>query len=107
MTSLAIFAFLQTPAPQANPLIQLVPFVLIAGVFYFLVFMPMQRQKKAQQQMLSSLQNGANVLTSGGLVGTIVSISDDKVVLRVKPDNIKIEVARNAITGVIPEEKKS
>ena len=67
----------------------------------------MQRQKKNTQKMLSSLQNGNTVLTSGGIVGTIVSIGDDDtLVLRVKPDNIKLQVARSAVSNLVAGEGK-
>ena len=67
----------------------------------------MQRQKKKQAAMLTSLQNGNTVLTSGGIVGTIVSIGDDDtLVLRVKPDNIKLQVARSAVSNLVGEVKK-
>ena len=67
----------------------------------------MQRQRKQQQKMLAGLQNGSVVTTSGGIVGTIVAIeSDDTVVLRVKPDNIKLQVARSAISTVVSGEGK-
>ncbi len=66
------------------------PLLVIVGIFYLLVFMPMQRQKKQQAQMLKDLQNGSVVLTTGGIVGTIVTINnDDTLILRVKPDNVK------------------
>ena len=69
--------------------------------------MPMQRQKKQQQKMLSNLQNGNVVLTSGGIVGTIVAIeSDDTLVLRVKPDNVKIQVARGSVSSLVSGEVK-
>jgi len=85
----------------------ILPIVLIFGIFYFLLFLPMQRQKKNQQKMLSSLQNGNTVLTSGGIVGTIVSIGDDDtLVLRVKPDNIKLQVARSAVSNLVTGEGK-
>ena len=91
---------------QAGPLGQLqlmLPFVLIAVVFYFLVFMPMQKQKKQTQQMQTSLKNGIVVLTSGGIVGTIVSVNDDETLtIRVKPDNLKLQVARVSVTGIVP-----
>jgi len=62
----------------------------------------MQRQKKKQAAMLSTLQNGNTVLTSGGIVGTIVSIGDDDtLVLRVKPDNIKLQVARSSVSNLV------
>jgi preprotein translocase subunit YajC len=65
----------------------------------------MQRQKKAQKLMLASLAAGNVVQTSGGIIGTVVSIAadDDTLVLRIKPDNIKIQVARSAVSGVISE----
>jgi len=67
----------------------------------------MQRQKKNTQKMLASLQNGNTVLTSGGIVGTIISIGDDDtIVLRVKPDNIKLQVARSAISNLVTGEVK-
>ena len=53
------------------------PFLLILGIFYFLLILPMQRQKKNQQKMLRELQNGNVVLTNGGIVGTIVAIDPD------------------------------
>ena len=69
--------------------------------------MPMQRQKKNQKLMLASLENGNVVLTSGGIVGTIVAIeSDDTLVIRVKPDNVKIQVARSAVSSVVSGEGK-
>ena len=81
------------------------PLILIVGIFYFLVFMPMQRQKKQQAAMLKGLQNGNVVLTTGGLLGTIVTINDDTLILRVKPDNIKLQVARSAVSSLVTEEK--
>ena len=67
----------------------------------------MQRQKKKTQEMLKSLQNGNTVLTSGGIVGTIISIGDDDtLVLRVKPDNIKLQVARSAVSNLVAGEGK-
>ena len=84
------------------------PLLVIVAIFYLLVFMPMQRQKKQQAQMLKDLQNGNVVLTTGGIVGTIVTINnDDTLILRIKPDNVKLQVARSAISGLVTEEKKT
>ena len=98
-------AFLLQQQTAANPLMQFLPLIFIVAIFYFLVFMPMQRQKKQQAQMLSSLEAGAEVLTTGGIVGTIVNISGDTLVLRVKPDNIKLQIARSAVASLIKPEK--
>src|SRR5215475_10068039 len=89
----------------SNPLLSFLPLIFIVGIFYFLVFMPMQRQKKQQAQMLSSLQAGSEVVTTGGLMGTIVSITGDTLILRVKPDNVKLQIARSAVSSLINAEK--
>ena len=97
---------LQTSSPGGS-LLGFLPILLIFGIFYFLLFMPMQRQKKQQQKMLKSLQNGNVVLTSGGIVGTIISMGDDDtLVLRVKPDNVKLQVARSAVSTLMTGENK-
>ena len=95
---------IQTQSPT-NPILSFLPILLIFAIFYFLLFMPMQRQKKQQKKMLMELEAGSVVLTSGGIVGTIVAIEDDTIVLRVKPDNIKIQMARSAVAGLVPEKK--
>lgn len=77
------------------------------AIFYFLVFMPMRRQQKNQKEMLKSLVNGQTVVTSGGIIGTIVGVNDDTLVLRVKPDNIKIQVSRSAVTNVVKMDEQA
>jgi preprotein translocase subunit YajC len=100
-----VLAFLQGAA-ASSPL-SFLPIVLIFGIFYFLLFLPMQRQKKQTAKMLTELQNGNVVITSGGIVGSIVSIGDDDtLVLRVKPDNIKIQVARSSVSSLVSKEAK-
>jgi preprotein translocase subunit YajC len=97
---------LQSASPTSSAL-GLLPILLIFGIFYFLLFLPMQRQKKQQQKMLASLENGNTVVTSGGIVGTIVAIEgNDTLVLRVKPDNIKIQITRASVSGMAPGENK-
>jgi preprotein translocase subunit YajC len=105
MSDTLYLALLQTQA--TNPILGFLPMILIFGIFYFLLFMPMQKQKKQQKQMLASLQNGNVIQTSGGILGTIVSLNaeDDTLIIRVKPDNIKIQVARSAVAGLISEKQ--
>ena len=101
--------FLQaTPAaPGPSSWMSFLPILLIFGIFYFLLFLPMQKQRKQTQKMLSSLQNGQTVVTSGGIVGTIVAIDgDDTLVLRVKPDNLKLQVARSAVSSLVSTDVK-
>jgi preprotein translocase subunit YajC len=98
--------FLQTGSPLGS-MAQMLPILLIFGIFYFLLFLPMQRQRKNTQKMLAGLQNGNTVVTSGGIVGTIVAIeNDDTLVLRVKPDNVKIQVSRSSVSSLVTSEGK-
>jgi preprotein translocase subunit YajC len=63
--------------------------------------MPMRRQQKNTKEMIKALQNGQTVVTSGGIIGTIVAVNDDTLILRVKPDNLKLQVSRSAVTSVV------
>ncbi len=82
----------------------ILPLILIFVVFYFLLILPQQRRQKKWQSMLSELKTGDRVITSGGIRGTVIALRDDYVHLRVAPDNLKLEVARNAIAQVAPPE---
>ena len=102
--------WLQQAAPAA-PVGQSFWYLQIAfiiAIFYFLIFMPMQKQKKQQAAMLASLEAGKEVVTSGGIVGTIVNVSPDTLILRIRPDNVKLQVARSAVSSVVtPESAKA
>ena len=89
----------QSAAP--SPVMQFLPLVLIVVIFYLLVFMPMQKQKKAQAAMLESLSAGNEILTTGGIIGTIVSVAQDTLIVRVKPDNIKLQISRSAVASLV------
>jgi preprotein translocase subunit YajC len=97
---------LQAAPSSGNPLLSFLPLLLIVAIFYFLVFMPMQRQRKQQQQMLRELDNGDVVVTSGGIVGTVVNITDDRLVLRVKPSDTKLEFLRSAVSSRLEQSKE-
>ncbi len=104
MTSFGLI--LQAQGAPGNPYLTFLPLILIVAIFYFLVMMPMQRQKRQTAQMLRDLQNGSVVLTTGGIVGTIVTINpDDTLILRVKPDNIKLQVSRASVSGLVTDIK--
>ena len=98
-------AFWLQQQPAANPIMGFLPLIFIVAIFYFLVFMPMQRQKKQQAAMLAGLQAGNEVITTGGIVGTVVSVATDTLIVRVKPDNIKLQIARSAVASMVSAEK--
>ena len=68
-------------------------------VFYFLLILPNQRRQKKQQEMLAALKSGDRVVTSGGIRGTIVGIKDDFLLLRVPPEQVKLEILRSAVVS--------
>ena len=84
---------------------QIAMLVFIFAIFYFLLIMPQQRRQKKWQAMLSALKTGDKITTSGGLRGTIISLKDDAVTLRVPPDNLKLEVSRGSVVSVTTAEE--
>jgi preprotein translocase subunit YajC len=89
---------------SGNSIALFAPYLLIGVVFSFLLFMPMQKQKKRQQAMLNELKTGDVVVTSGGITGTVTSVESDTIVVRVKPDNVKLQFARSSVSTVVPPE---
>ena len=83
------------------------PLIFIFAIFYFLLILPQQRRQKKWQQMLGQLKTGDKVVTTGGLRGTIVAIKDDTLLLRVPPDNLRLEVSRGAIASVTTADEES
>jgi len=81
-------------------LVQLLPFVLIFGIFYFLLILPQQRQRRKVQDMLANLKTGDRVITNGGIYGTIVGFRDSNVVQLQVASQLKIDVARSAIASL-------
>jgi preprotein translocase subunit YajC len=86
--------------PGGSSLLSLAPLLFIFAIFYFLLIMPQQKKQKKWQAMLGELKNGDKIVTSGGLRGTIISLKDDSLVLRVPPDNLKLEVSRASVVSV-------
>ena len=78
--------------------------VAIFGIFYVLLIMPQQRRQKKWQAMLTQIKSGDKVITSGGITGTVMSVKDDALVLRLPPDNIKIEVTRASVVTLTTNE---
>ncbi len=93
-----------TSSPEGSPrgggLMGMMPLVLVFFIIYFLVIRPQQKQKKEHQKMITNLKKGDRVLTSGGIYGNIVGIKDNLVVLKLT-ENVKVELAKNAISQVV------
>ena len=100
-TSLALLA--ASPAGGGSSIPMLLPLLLIP-VLYLVMIRPQQKRQKQWQEMLGSIKTGDRITTAGGIRGTIISIKDDAVIVRVAPDNIKMEVAKNAIASVTTQD---
>lgn len=90
----------------ASPLLQLFPFVLIIGIMYLLIFRPQQQQAKEHQKMLAALAKNDDVVTSGGIHGTVVNVKDKTVIIRVD-DNARLEVEKNCIVRIEKRQDKT
>ena len=99
-------ALLQTSGGATAALVQFAPIVAIGLVFYFLVIAPANKQRKKTQEMISSLKKGDNVITTGGIYGTVQGVEPDAVYLKIA-DNVKVKVTRSAISGVVTEDSKT
>ncbi len=84
----------------------LLPLLLIP-ILYLLMIRPQQRRQKQWQSMLENIKTGDRVTTAGGIRGIILSIKDDAIIIRVAPDNLKLEVAKTAIASVTTQETSS
>jgi preprotein translocase subunit YajC len=98
-------------APQQgspSPWLQFIPFLLILGIFYFVMVLPMRKRQQKVREFLSALKVGDKVITSGGIFGSITRVGDQSVQLQIA-NNVRIEVSRPAIVGyqgqdpVVPE----
>jgi preprotein translocase subunit YajC len=83
---------------NVSPLVQLVPFALVLGIFYFIILLPMRRRQKKVQEFLANLKVGDRVVTTSGIYGSITKISDQTVQLQIA-DKIRIEMAKASIGG--------
>ena len=81
------------------------PLVIIMGIFYVLLILPAQRRQKKTQEMINALKNGDKVITSGGILGTIVGLEGETIQLRIA-DQVKVKILRSAVTGLQPDGKE-
>jgi preprotein translocase subunit YajC len=94
--------FLQQPAPQPSPLGPLIMFLPIIAIFYLIVFRPARQRQKKLQQMVDNLKTGDKIITTGGLMGTVVGLRGDRLQVRIA-ENVKVEIARSAVAAMQQE----
>lgn len=81
---------------QPNMIVQLVPMILIFGIFYFLVIMPEKKKQKQHQELLKNLSKNDEVVTSGGIHGIVVNVKEKTVVLRLD-ESCRVEFDKEAV----------
>jgi preprotein translocase subunit YajC len=104
-TSLAFIA--PGPGAAGGGIIGFLPMLLLLPILYLVMIRPQQKKQKQWQEMLGSIKAGDRVTTAGGIRGIILSIKDDAIVIRVAPDNLKLEVAKSAIASVTTQDGAS
>ena len=100
-----LFIFFQGGGGGGNFLVAIMPWILIFGVFYFLLIVPQRKRQKALQETINNLKAGDRIVTSGGVIGTITAVRDNTLLIRSAEKSI-IEVSRGAIAGLQEEETK-
>lgn len=85
-------------AEGGSPLLQIVPFVLILGIFYFIILLPSKRKQQKVQEFLENLKENDRIITTSGIYGQITRLNGDKVQLQIA-DKVRIDVSRAAIGG--------
>ncbi len=91
---------------EANPIMAFFPLILMFGVFYFLLIRPQQKKEKDKQAMIQNIKKGDRVVTSGGILGTVVGVKDNIVVLKVGDGDTKIEFLKSAISEKTESQKE-
>ena len=85
-----------------SPFSMLLPILGMLLIFYFLMIRPQQKRQKEIQKMLTGVKKGDRVLTASGLYGTVSGVKDDVLVLTIA-DNVKVEMLKSAVTGVVSQ----
>ena len=78
--------------------VQMLPFALVLGIFYFVILMPMKKKQQKVQAFLAGLKVDDKVVTSGGMYGTITRLTDQSVQVQIA-ERVRVEMSRNAIVG--------
>ncbi len=91
----------QGPAqpPPPNPLMQFLPMIIMIVVFYFILIRPQQKKMKEHQNLLSALGKGDKIVTTGGVVGTVINIKGDT--LSIRSSESKLEIRKSNVAEVL------
>jgi preprotein translocase subunit YajC len=100
-----MLAWIAAETTKANPLLTFAPLILMGGVFYFLLIRPQQKRARAQRALINSIQVGDEVMTTGGIFGTIREIDDDEGTIEVEiAPGTRIRMVRSGIARRLTED---
>lgn len=95
-----ILAQQAAPGGGGGGLVSLLPMVLLFAAMYFLMIAPQRKKQKQHEAMLKALESGDEIVTTGGIYGTITNVKEDRFVVRIA-DNTKIEVGKAFVSAVV------
>ena len=107
MTYLDTTAAGETPANASNPWLMPVLLVVMVAVFYFVMIRPQKKQEKQIAEMRDSLAVGDEVVTIGGIIGTVLIIKDDKIMIETGNDRTKLTILRSSVKTVLKDEDEA
>jgi preprotein translocase subunit YajC len=87
-----------------GPIIQILPFLLIFAVFYFLIILPQRKRQQQLQNTIASLKAGDKIITNGGIIAKIAEVRDTSFLIRTADKSI-LEISRAAVAGMHGEEE--
>jgi preprotein translocase subunit YajC len=104
MTKFSALLAQAAPAPggaAASGTFQLLFFVFMMAAMYFLLIAPQRKKQKEHEKMLAALKTGDEIVTSGGIYGVITSVREDRFIVRIGDNNLKVEVAKGFVHGLV------
>jgi len=108
--TMAAFMMSVQGAPAARPqgasfITALVPFILVFVIFYLLIVMPQKNRQKKHQNMVEQLKPGDQIITSGGIYGTIMGVQPDRIELKVAA-NVKIDITKSSVAVILKQQQQ-
>ena len=94
------FAYAQAAAQQPSMLASFIPLILIFLIFYFLLIRPQQKKQKEHKVLLDSIQRGDEILSSGGILGKVIKVDNDKLTVEIAK-GVNVTVIRSTVADVI------
>lgn len=93
------------PTGGSGMINMMLPMILIFGIMYFMLIRPQQRKEKSRREMIRTLKSGTRVVFGGGILGTVTNVKEATFIVKIA-DNVKIEIARGAVTRVLEKGEK-